>query len=43
MAAELTKLYKAAIIMREQTLLQSQNPDKYNYRFLDRVQVKGKT
>ncbi len=39
----LTKIYGASIIVSEQTLFGLENPDKYRYRFLDKVKVKGKT
>ncbi|HEY9607487.1 MAG TPA: adenylate/guanylate cyclase domain-containing protein [Allocoleopsis sp.] len=38
----LTKLYGAGIIISVQTLSQLDDPQKYNCRFLDRVQVRGK-
>jgi two-component system sensor histidine kinase ChiS len=38
----LTKLYGSGILISEQTLNNLDNPEKYNYRFLDRVMVKGK-
>ncbi len=38
----LTKLYGSGILISGTTLNQLENPLKYNYRFLDRVQVKGK-
>ncbi|MFN8671434.1 MAG: response regulator [Candidatus Sericytochromatia bacterium] len=38
----LTKPYSASIIVSEQTLNKLKNPNKYQYRFLGKVQVKGK-
>ncbi|MDT8394395.1 MAG: adenylate/guanylate cyclase domain-containing protein [Bacteroidales bacterium] len=38
----LTKIYGAAIIITEETLIKITDPTNYNYRFLDIVQVKGK-
>jgi two-component system, sensor histidine kinase ChiS len=38
----LTKMYGAAIITTEDSLLSLVQPDKYQCRFLDRVKVKGK-
>jgi len=38
----LTKLYGASIIISRNTLTKLENPSDYNYRFLDRVMVKGK-
>jgi len=38
----LTKLYGAGILISGQTLLYLNNFSKYNYRFVDRVKVKGK-
>jgi class 3 adenylate cyclase len=38
----LTKLYGASIIISQDTLMKLQDPDRYNYRFLDVVKVKGK-
>ncbi len=38
----LTKLYGAAIVISGQTLIHLDDPTKYNYRFLGKVQVKGK-
>lgn len=38
----LTKQYGSAILISEDTLNQLENRDLYQYRFLDRVQVKGK-
>jgi two-component system sensor histidine kinase ChiS len=39
----LTKIYGVDILISEQTLYGLHNPQKYNYRFLDRVKVKGKS
>lgn len=39
---ELTKLYGASIVISEQTLDSISHADKYKFRFLDNVQVKGK-
>lgn len=38
----LTKLYGVSILISEKTLLNLEEAYKYNYRFLDRVNVKGK-
>ncbi|MEK7433478.1 MAG: response regulator, partial [Cyanobacteriota bacterium] len=38
----LTKSYSASIIISEQTLNELKNKEKYKYRFLGKVQVKGK-
>ncbi|MDX1960699.1 MAG: adenylate/guanylate cyclase domain-containing protein [Leptospiraceae bacterium] len=38
----LTKYYGASIILSGQTLLSLENKEKYNYRFIDKVIVKGK-
>ncbi|MCT7989148.1 CHASE2 domain-containing protein [Laspinema olomoucense] len=38
----LTKQYGSAILISEDTLNQLENREMYQYRFLDRVQVKGK-
>ncbi|MBD1920429.1 response regulator [Microcoleus sp. FACHB-831] len=38
----LTKLYGAGILISDRTLSRLENLDKYTYRFLDRVRVKGK-
>ena len=38
----LTKLYGASILISKQTLSHLDNPDKYNFRFLDQVWIKGK-
>ncbi len=39
----LTKNYGANIVMSEQTLIKMLESDQFNFRFLDWVQVKGKT
>ena len=39
---DLTKVYGASIIISEKTLLGLEDPTKYNYRFLDRVNIKGR-
>jgi two-component system sensor histidine kinase ChiS len=39
---KLTKLYGAQVIVSEETCNQLQHPDRYQYRFLDRVYVEGK-
>ncbi len=38
----LTKIYGTSIIISQDTLIQLQDPGRYNYRFLDVVKVKGK-
>lgn len=38
----LTKLYGAPIVVSEQTLFRLEHPARYNFRFLDKVNVKGK-
>ena len=38
----LTKVYGASIIVSEQTLFNVDRPAQYNFRFLDKVKVKGK-
>ncbi|MGK7922874.1 MAG: ATP-binding protein, partial [Trichodesmium sp.] len=38
----LTKLYGVDILISENTFFALEEPEKYNYRFLDRVKVKGK-
>lgn len=38
----LTKQYAASLIISEQTLASLSEPSKYNFRFLGKVQVKGK-
>ncbi len=38
----LTKIYRTSIIISQDTLIKIDNPDLYNYRFLDIVKVKGK-
>jgi two-component system sensor histidine kinase ChiS len=40
---DLTKVYGAGIVISEQTLSQLADSHQYNYRFLGRVRVKGKT
>ncbi len=39
----LTKLYGASILISGQTLIGLNNMTQYNYRFIDKVKVKGKT
>ncbi|MGB3241150.1 MAG: adenylate/guanylate cyclase domain-containing protein [Geitlerinemataceae cyanobacterium] len=39
---QLTKLYEVNIIISQQTLSQLDNSENYSYRFLDRVQIRGK-
>ena len=39
----LTKVYGSPILMSGQTLTNLDNPMDYNYRFIDKVKVKGKT
>lgn len=39
---DLTKVYSASIIISEQTLNELKDKEKYKYRFLGKVQVKGK-
>jgi len=39
----LNKLYGASIVISEQSLFSLERPTRYHFRFLDRVQVKGKT
>ena len=39
----LTKLYGASILISGQTLMSLATPTHYNYRFIDKVKVKGKT
>ena len=39
----LTKIYGVDILVSEQTLYCLDDPQKYSYRFLDRVKVKGKS
>lgn len=39
----LTKVYGASILISGQTLINLDNAMDYNYRFIDRVKVKGKT
>lgn len=38
----LTKIYRTSIIISEDTLIKLENPEKYNFRFLDIARVKGK-
>ena len=38
----LTRIYGSTITLSETTLSKLQNPEKYKYRFVDRVMVKGK-
>jgi len=38
----LTKLYGTSIIISQDTLLKLEDPNRYNYRYLDVVKVKGK-
>jgi two-component system sensor histidine kinase ChiS len=38
----LTKRYGAGLVISEQTLLRLEDPTQYHFRFVDRVQVKGK-
>jgi class 3 adenylate cyclase len=40
---KLTKLYGASIVVSEDTLFSLERPASYNFRFLDKVKVKGKT
>ena len=39
----LTKMYGVSTVISEQTLDHLQNPERYHFRFLDRVRVSGKT
>lgn len=39
----LTKVYGSSILISGQTLINLDNPMDYNYRFIDKVKVKGKT
>lgn len=39
----LTKVYGASILISRQTLIKLENMMDYNYRFIDKVKVKGKT
>ncbi|PJZ53790.1 adenylate/guanylate cyclase domain-containing protein [Leptospira adleri] len=39
----LTKIYGSKIIISEQTMYRLPDPDKYNYRLLDTITVKGKS
>ena len=38
----LTKRYGASLVISEQTLMRLKDPTKYSFRFVDKVQVKGK-
>lgn len=38
----LTKIYGSSIIISQDTLIKLEDPNRYNYRFLDVVKVKGK-
>jgi class 3 adenylate cyclase len=40
---DLTKTYGASIVISEKTLFSLESPARYNFRFLDKVKVKGKT
>ena len=40
---DLTKLYRVSIIISEETLGRLKHQERYRIRFLDRVQVKGKS
>ncbi len=39
---DVTKLYKANIVISQETFVKLENPMDYNFRFLGRVKVKGK-
>lgn len=39
----LTKVYGSSILLSSDTLISLDDPNKYHYRFIDKVQVKGKT
>jgi two-component system sensor histidine kinase ChiS len=39
---DVTKLYKANIVISQETFVKLENPVDYNFRFLGRVKVKGK-
>jgi two-component system sensor histidine kinase ChiS len=39
----LTKMYGVPTVISEQTLAHLRDPDRYHFRFLDRVRVSGKT
>ena len=39
----LNKVYGSSVVVSEDTLFRLEDPTKFNYRFLGRVQVKGKT
>jgi two-component system sensor histidine kinase ChiS len=38
----LTKRYGASLVISEQTMMRLKDPTKYSFRFVDKVQVKGK-
>ena len=38
----ITRLYGASIVISEQMLFSTENPNRYTFRFLDKVKVKGK-
>ena len=38
----LTKRYGASLVISEQTLMRLNDPSQYSFRFVDKVQVKGK-
>ncbi|HAK45506.1 MAG TPA: hypothetical protein DCO79_06260 [Spirochaeta sp.] len=39
---DVTKLYKANVVISQETFVKLENPAEYNFRFLGRVKVKGK-
>ncbi len=39
----LTKVYDVSILISDKVLNKIENPSKYNYRYIDKVKVKGKT
>lgn len=39
----LSKVYGASVVISEAVLARLEDPSRYQYRFLDRVKVKGKT
>lgn len=39
----LTKVYGSSILLSSDTLISLDDPNKYHYRFIDKVRVKGKT
>ena len=39
---DVTKLYKANVVISQETFVKLENPMAYNFRFLGRVRVKGK-